>query len=1107
MNTTEDLRRRALAGDLHALQALRRQGFFAAREAAAGYAVSHAQRRLWIVDQIVEGFGAYNIPIALELRGKLNAAALRAGLLAVIERHEALRTTFRLVEGEVRQFVNEEPILPWQDFDLSDDPAPEQYARAIAADHASQRFDLARGPLLRVALIKLAPHRHLLLFNIHHIVGDLASLRVLVEEVSAAYAAHAADRPLALPPLPVQYKDFAAWQSQLLAGAQGARHRSYWLDQLAAPLPTMNLPADFVRPPLKSFRGDVCRIDLAAGLTERLRQLGLRHGLTLFMVLTAILKVLLHRYCGQDDIVVGFAVAGRDHPDLTGQIGCFVNMLALRSRLVSDQSFLSVLECVRQTTLAAYEHQLYPFDKLVEELDLPRDMSRSPVFDVSISLTHSEEAVLRLGDVTVSAWDDGFAASKVDTSFDFYETGGGLELAIAYCTDLFSAERMRRMADHYVRLAIEATENPEQRIGRMRLMPAEEEHRVLVEFNRTDRPLPGDETIVDLFEHQASSSAIAVRFGDRRLAYAELNQQANRIAGLLKRYGAGPESMVGLFMEASTDLVSGFLGILKAGATYVPLDPANPSQRLAALLDDVRPAVILTQAALAERLPGVTNCPLLRCDTITESSAASGSSPRAAGPGNAAYAIFTSGSTGRPKAAVLLHRGLVNVAREQARMFNVGPSDRVLQFASLGFDASVFEMVMALASGATLCLAPREQLLPGPALLALLEREEITIVTLPPSALAALPDAALPRLRTITVAGESCPGEVVRRWAKGRAFFNLYGPTEATIWTTAERCEADGGTPTIGRPIGNTRVYLLDRHQQPVPLGVPGELCIAGIGLARHFLNRPELTARCFVRDLFDASPSARLYRTGDLARYRPDGALEFLGRIDDQVKLRGYRIELGEIEAILAEHSAVREAVVLARDGEAGNRRLVACVTGRPGAAPLDRNELRRFLRERLPDHMVPGAFIVLDEMPLTTNKKIDRRALSALADARPDSGADLLAPRDDLEWVLARFFAEVLRLECIGADSSFFELGGDSLLAARVVSQVRETFRADVTIPQLFRAENVAALAQTVRAALAAGRADKIAAAMRRLHNMSPAEKRELLSKRAVRGRHDRP
>jgi amino acid adenylation domain-containing protein len=1095
VDSVDELKRRARAGDLHALQELRDRGLFGGGVEAPrrGWPVSHTQRRLWLVEQMTLGSGAYHIPIALRLEGTLDSGALREALADVVGRHESLRTTFAELDGELRQIVHEGADLAWQEIDLGGFADAVERARRLAAEHAVRPFDLAAGPLLRAAVIRPDGASYLLLLNIHHVIADLISLGILFEEWSVAYAARCAGEAPTFPPLPIQYKDFAVWQNRLLAGEEGARHRSYWLAKLDGPLPPIDLPADSPRPPLKTFRGGLHRVRIAPDRTEALRRLGLRHGTTLFMVLAAVLKVLLYRYTGQEDILVGCPLAGREHPDLERQIGCFVSTVALRDRLGPDDAFETVLARVAQTLLEAYEHQSYPFDLLVEELGLARDLSRSPVFDVSLSLAHRGGQPLRLGRIEVTPWDDGFASAKVDLSFDFYETGSGLDLAIAYCADLFTEARIARMANHFLCLAATAAARPELPIGQLHLMPPEEARRVLVEFNATRRPYPPGETAIDLFEAQVARdpSALALRFDGQELSYGELDARSRRIAALLRARGIDAESLVGLCMEPSLDLPCAFLGILRAGGVYLPLDPANPRGRLADMLDDARPRLVLVQAHLAADLPIPKDC-LVR----TVENAAAAEDPTALPKPEveqAAYAIFTSGSTGRPKAAVLTHGGLANVAREQDRLFAPGPGDRVLQFAAIGFDASVFEMLMALSQGSALCLAPRERLLPGRALLETLERESISIATLPPSALLALPDAALPRLRVLTAAGEPCPAEAVQRWAPGRAFFNLYGPTETTIWATAARCEPGERIPSIGRPIANTRVYILDSRLAPVPVGVPGELCIAGIGLARHYLNRPELNAQRFVPDPFDPGTGARLYRTGDLARWRPDGAIELSGRIDMQVKLRGYRIELGEIEAALSGHPMVREAVVLAREDRPGLTWLVGYVTPSAVGELPDAADLREYLHHRLPDYMVPARFVVLDELPVTTNGKIDRQALPPPAE-RPTPKTTEGSPRDDLEWVLADLFAHVLRLEQVGTLDSFFELGGDSLLATRIVSRLREAFGTDLTIPGLFRAGSVVGLASALRGLLPEGRADKVAAALRRLHSMSPAEKAAL-------------
>jgi amino acid adenylation domain-containing protein len=819
------------------------------------------------------------------------------------------------------------------------------------------------------------------------------------------------------------------------------------------------------------------------------------------MVLVATVKLLLHRYTGQQDIVIGFPTSGRDSPDLAGQVGCFVNMVALRSQIDAEDSVEALLAHVRHGILEAFEHQAYPFDRLVEELGLTRDLSRSPVFDVSVSLVNAERAQFRFGHVAVAVLDSGYVGAKLDLAFDFHEAADGLQLAIGYSTDLFGAERIGRMAAHYRQLVGYAVRHPDQPIGRLPLMDAAERHLVLDTFNATDRPPPDGANFVALFEAHAERApdAPAVSEGDRLLGYGTLNRRANRLAHLLAANGIGADCMVGVHLESSVETVIGFLAILKAGGVYLPLDPSNPPERLAAMLDDARPVAILTRAELADRLSIPLECRLLFWDDalradLTQYSEADPS--RAAGPTDAAYAIYTSGSTGQPKAAVLLHRGLANVVREQVRQFDPRPGDRVVQFSALGFDASIFEMVLALGSGATLCLAEREQLLGG-ALVRTLQRTAITMAVLPPSTLAALPDAALPILRVLMAAGEACSAEVVRRWAPGRAFHNLYGPTEATIWASGMRCAADGGPPTIGRPIGNARLYILDRLLQPVPVGIPGELCIAGIGLARHYLNRPELTAERFVAAPFDGVPEGRLYRTGDMARWRADGAVEFLGRADAQVKLRGYRIEPGEIEAVLARHPAIRDAAVVAREAAMGQQ-LVAYVTQRPSDAPAGEAELRQYLRERLPDYMVPARVVRLDAMPLTPNKKVDRRALPDPGGMQGERASRYVPPRDDLEHALAALFADALRIASVGATDSLFDIGADSLNATRIVAQVHDAFRIDVSIPQLFQAATVRAFGDFLRAALPEGQADRIAAVLLRLRAMSPEEKATLLARR---------
>lgn len=1094
----ETLKRLAKAGDAQALQALRDGGLFRSRQ---GWPVSHAQHRLWIAEQMDPVGGAYNIPIALRLHGDLDAAALREALKALTRRHEALRTRFAMVDGELRQFVHDDIEFPWEEIDLTDSPEPDQRALELVTRQANAPFDLTAGPLFRSLLLRLGPRRHIWLLNIHHIIGDLASLDILIRESAQLYAAKGA--AAALPPLPIQYKDFAIWQNQRLNKESVKPHRDYWHRQLAGTLPHLDFPADFPRPPVKSYRGSIHTTSLDADLSRRLKELGSKEGMSLFMILTALVKVLLHRHTGQAEILLGFPSLGRDHPELSGVMGCFVNMLVLRDRLDGEDTLTTVFRNVRQTLLDAYQHQAYPFDRLVEELRLPRDASRTPAFDATITLTHAGPAELRFGDVLASPCEDVYSAAKFDLAFDFTETADGLQLAITYCRDLFLPERIARLAEHFVRLAALAVGDAERPIGRLPLLSPAEWRRVTVDFNRTERDFPADLTFVDLFEEQAAlrPDAPAARFQGQTLNYRELNQRANRIAHLLEGLGAGPETRVGLFLEASLDVAAAVLGILKSGAVYVPLDPANPPQRLAALLDESRLTALLTNSTLASRLPPLEGAELVCLDQAEGrlSALPPDNPPRRARPENAAYMIHTSGSTGRPKAAVLLHRGLTNNICEQRRLFAPGPGDVVLQFSSLGFDASVLEFMLAFGHGAALCLAPRERLMPAGGLAELLADERISITLLPPSTLAALPDAVLPSLRVLMAGGEACPAAVVDRWAGGRQFFNLYGPTEATIFVTQTRCEPGGGAPGIGRPIANHRVYLLDRYLQPVPFGVPGELCVAGVGLARHYFAQPQISAERFVADPFSDQPGAKLYRTGDLARYLPDGSIQFIGRIDHQVKLRGYRIELGEIETALAQHPAIALTAVLVREDSPGKPYLAAYYTTKTDEPTPGASELRQFLQAKLPLYMVPSRFVLLDEMPRTASGKIDRKALPVPDDADNESPKPFVAPGDDLERVVADIFAEVLKVaRPIGASDNFFELGGDSLSAAQVIGRVRETLRVNLSLPQLFLAQDLASLAQRIRRAAPEGQADRIAALVLRLKTMSDEEKQALLRKR---------
>jgi amino acid adenylation domain-containing protein len=1100
----EELRNRAKTGDPVALQELRDRGFFRKKRAARdGYPVSHAQRRLWIVNQMLDrsSSAAYNVPAAFKLEGKLDRPAFRGAWEAIVKRHESLRTTFASLGGEIRQLIHDDVDFRIEETDLSRETNAEERAHGLAREHAFAPFDLEKGPLLRAGLIRLATDQHLFLFNIHHIVCDAWSQGIMVRELSTLYQAFVKGEGDPLPPLAIHYKDYTAWQNSRLTDAETERHRFYWHKKLAGQLPVLNFPADYPRPPLKTYNAQVFNTTLDLSLVEGLKQLSLKHATSLFMTLVAALKTLLYRYTGQDDIIVGCPIAGREHPDLQDQIGFYVNTLVLRDHVGKEDTFTDVLNKVRQTATEAYEHKPYPFDRLVNELSLERDVSRSPLFDVSVNLTNIDPEEFRLGEVRVSPYDSEFSAAKVDLSFDFSEAQDKLQCSIIYSSDLFREEKIRNLAGHFTELVRCVLAGSEQPISRLNILTGAERKRLLDEVNGTAAEYPGEKTLVDLFEQQAQETPAleAVTFEGKRITYTELNRRANQLAHYLARRGVGPEVMVGLYVERSIEMLVALWGILKAGGAYVPLDPSYPLERLANLLEDTQVPMIVTQELLEEKLPAHWSYLLCLETEWEEIARESEENPvNGAAPGNPAYVIYTSGSTGKPKGVVVPHHGMSNLSQAQKRLFDVRPGNRVLQFASLNFDASIFEITMALTAGATLCLGNRNDLLPGPPLMRFLTDQGITIATLPPTALAALPQAELPALQTLIVAGEACPAELMDRWASSRRFFNLYGPTESTIWATQVLYQGNDRPPSIGKPIANTQIYLLDADLQLVPFGVPGEIFIGGAGLARGYLNRPDLSAERFVPDSMSRMPGGRLYRTGDIAQFLPDGSLEFLGRSDAQVKVRGFRIELGEIEAVLSQHPGLSDVAVLAREDHPGEKRLVAYVVPAGDQSP-GVEELRAYLLEKLPDFMIPAAFVTLEALPLTPNAKLDRKALPAPDSARPQLEKQFIAPRTDIEKVLAGIYAELLGVEQVGVADNFFELGGHSLLATQVISRVREFFNVEVPLPWFFKGGTVAELALVVQSFEGnKEQVEKISRALEKLKGMSEEEKRTMLAKK---------
>jgi amino acid adenylation domain-containing protein len=1067
--------------------------------------LSFAQQRLWFLDQLAPGNLFYNIPIAVRLEGTLDVQALERSLNEIVRRHEVLRTTFEAREGKPVQVIAPQLEVPLVMKDLSHLAGREQDAAALQYVQAEARrpFDLEEGPLLRAQLLKLDRDAHVAVVTMHHIVSDGWSMGTLIEELSALYQAFSRGKGSPLPELPIQYADFARWQRAWLRGDVLETQLDYWREQLRDQPLMLDLPTDRPRPAMQSPHGSMETFTVPAQLVDQVRALSREEGATLFMTLLATYQTLLCRYTGQDDISVGTAVANRNRPEIEGLIGFFVNTLVMRTDLSDAPSFRELLKRVRKTALEAYTHQDVPFEMLVEELQPERDMSRTPLFQVAFALQNAPVSPTELPDLTLTPLGADTGTAKFDLTLTLTEMGDELRGALEYNTDLFNRSTVRRMAGHFRSLLEGAVADPDQLIRELPLLREKEHRQLLVDWNATALDTPTDHCAHELFELRAAErpDAVALTFGDEALTYATLDARANQLAHHLQKLGVGPGTLVGIATDRGPDMIVGILGTLKAGGAYLPLDPAYPRDRLAFMMEDAGVPILLTQAHLVDRL-GVgreqerqtTIC--LDTDWSTIAQEPESKPEGSLTPDNLAYVIYTSGSTGRPKGTMLRHRGLSNLTEAQRRAFEIEDGSRILQFSPFSFDASVWETFMALANGATLCLARQETLASGPDLLRLIRDQGVTNVTLPPSVLAVLEPEDLPDLETVISAGEACTEELVARWSPGRDFFNAYGPTETTVCASMHRCaDSEPGGPPIGRPIANVKLYVLDAHMQPVPVGVPGELHVGGIGLAQGYLNRPQLTAERFVVDPFSDDPEAQLYKTGDLVRYRPDGNVEFLGRVDHQVKLRGFRIELGEIEAVLRRHPEVQEAVTLARDDVPGGEGLVAYVT--PGDSAIPEAEvLRRFLREKLPEYMVPSFFVEMESFPLTPAGKVDRRALPAPDGTYPVE-REFVAPRTPMEESLAEICAELLGVEQIGAYDNFFALGGHSLLATQFVSRVRDDFNVDVPLRALFEHSTIAEFADYVEQTKRTEATDveRIAELLKRVEHLTQDEANALL------------
>jgi amino acid adenylation domain-containing protein len=1004
--------------------------------------LSYAQHRMWLLDQLRPGGTEYLMTTALRLRGRLDTVALRTALDALVARHEVLRTRYPLVAGEPIQVVDEAAPVDLVIVDLRAWERPERERRLVALA-TSERcpVSLATGPVLRATLARLAPDEHALLLTVHHIAVDGWSEGIVIAELGRRYAAAVAGRPAGVPPLSLQYADLAVWQRSESFRAGLDKQSAYWRDRLAGLTP-LELPTDRPRPPVRESQGDLLSIELAAPTAEALRRLARSHGATPYQILLAGFVVLLSRYTGRTDVAVGAPIAGRDRPEVQDLVGLLLNTVVLRTDLSGEPCFLDVLERVRDATLDAHDNRDLPFEWLIDELAPERDPSRSPLFSTMFVWDDAVTAGSEAGGLRIERIPVGESSAKFDLTVAVAERpDGSVRVGFNYATSLFDRATIERMASHYGRLLAGAAAEPRLPVERLDLLDPAERRELTVDWNATAASAPAV-TLTRLLREQADRTpdAVALRFGAEDLTYRRLHAEADVLGRRLRREGVGPESVVGVCLPRGLDLLRAMLAILKAGGAYLPLDPEHPARWREFMVDDSGARVVITEDYLS---------------TMDYTEAGEGP-PEETTPGHAAYVIYTSGSTGRPKGTVIEHRAIVNRLSWMQDAYRLDASDRVLQKTPIGFDVSVWELFWPLITGATLVLAR-----PGghrdPAYLAeLIRTAGVTTVHFVPSMLRAFlaePVLPLPTLRRVICSGEALPGDLADQVHQriGCELHNLYGPTETAVDVTAARC-VPGEPVTIGRPIANTTAYIVDARLEPVPVGVPGELLIGGVQLARGYLGRAALTAERFIPDPFAATPGARLYRTGDLTRYRPDGGIEYLGRIDHQVKIRGQRIELGEVEAVLHTAPGVTAAAVTVRDG-----RLVGYVVG-----PADVHRVRAYLVDRLPDAMVPARWAILPALPLTTSGKVDRRALPDPDPVRDGDGH--VAPRTELEARIADAFGAALDLDAVGVTESFFLLGGDSMRAIRMVGLLRDAGLA-VSVQDLFAHQSVAQLAGVVR------------------------------------------
>jgi amino acid adenylation domain-containing protein len=1050
---------------------------------AGEYPLTHGQRAMWLLHRLSPAGGAYHIANAVRIRTEVDVPALRRALQGLVDRHASLRTTFPVLEGEPVQRVHEGGDVCFEEEDAS--TWGERLLSERLAEEAHRPFDLEEGPLLRVHLYSCVGGEHVLLVVVHHIVADFWSLAVMAKELGILYPAERDGVRASLPAVRLQYADYARWQAEVLAGAEGERWWVYWQEALGGGVEVLDLPTDRPRPGVQTTRGSSRALAVGEGLTGELDRLSQAKGVTRYVTLLAAFQVLLYRYTGQGEIVVGSPTAGRERADLAGLVGYLVNPVVMRGELSEGDTFEAVLGRVKESVLGALEHGGYPFPLLVERLRPERDAGRTPIFQVMFTLQKAplagSEALaafalgeggaqIEMGGLTLESVAVERRTAQFELAMEVAEVGGKLGVTLRYNSDLFEADSVERMLGHFRTLLGSVVAGPGQRISELPLLTEVERRRIVERWNETGMDYARETCLHELFEAQAERTpdrvAVVLEDGEVRgrghLTYRALNRRANRLAHHLRGMGVGPETRVAVYVERSLEMVVGLLGTLKAGGAYVPLDPGHPRERIAQMLEDAGPLAVLTQEHLREGLLGRVVCLGAEWEVIARQSAAN---PRSlAAPESLAYVIYTSGSTGRPKGVQIAHRGVVNFLNSMGWRPGLTERDVLLSVTTVSFDIAGLEIFLPLMVGARVVLVGREVAGDGGRLLKRLAESGATVMQATPATWRLLLEVGWEGDRRLKIlcGGEAFPRELANRLVeRSGEVWNMYGPTETTIWSAIYAVEEGEGQVPIGRPIANTQLYVLDAHQQPVPVGVAGRLYVGGEGLARGYLRRAGLTAERFIPDPFSREGGARLYDTGDVARYLSSGEVEYVGRTDHQVKVRGFRVELGEIETVLGRHEEVGEAVVLAREEGRGDGRLVAYVVPADGQVPTT-SELRRFLEERLPDYMIPSAFVALEALPLTPNGKVDRRALPAPARVRPELETAYVAPRSRLEQTIAQVWEEVLPVDEVGVHDNFFDLGGHSLLMARVHHRLQERLGEEVSLVEMFQYATVHTLAR---------------------------------------------